>query len=155
MPMLFACFNKLLLGYVRFQLVEKLSTACWQLVTRLLTQRTCCKLFKEVFFLLHFNNLLTSCEWQSCSNLINDSIVTTCWQDYSPVQSSEFSLTRKLDNCTKILLWFWQAKGGLDMKYMFNNIPCTRESKLVKENLYRTNEKVNLSRKTCIVHTRR
>jgi hypothetical protein len=58
MPMLFACFNKLLLGYVRFQLVEKLSTACWQLVTRLLTQRTCCKLFKEVFFPSAFKQLV-------------------------------------------------------------------------------------------------
>ena len=40
---------------------------CWQLVTGSLT---CYKLFQQLVVALQSNNLLTSCGWQPCSNLI-------------------------------------------------------------------------------------
>jgi hypothetical protein len=43
---------------------------CWQLATRPLTRQTCYKLFQQLVIVLRFNNLITSCEWQPCSNLI-------------------------------------------------------------------------------------
>ena len=62
--------------YVFALLVPSLLTNCQRLVdhllARLLTHLTCCcKLFQQLVDVLQFNNLLTSCEWQFCSNLTN------------------------------------------------------------------------------------
>jgi hypothetical protein len=55
-------------------LVPSLLTSCQRLVGNLLqvcwAQKTCYKLFQQLVIVLQFNNLSTSCEWQSCSNLI-------------------------------------------------------------------------------------
>jgi hypothetical protein len=55
----------------------RLVTSCWDLLQ---VVETCYKLFQQLVIVLQFNNLSTGCEWQPCSNLINNSIVTTCWQ---------------------------------------------------------------------------
>jgi hypothetical protein len=55
-------------------LVPSLLTSCQRLVDNLLqgcwAQQTCYKLFQQLVIVPQFNNLSTSCEWQSCSNLI-------------------------------------------------------------------------------------
>jgi hypothetical protein len=55
------------------QLVDKLSTACWQLASRLLNStgmQTCYMLFQQLVIVLQFNNLSTSCVWQPSNNLM-------------------------------------------------------------------------------------
>jgi hypothetical protein len=63
-------------------LVDNLLQGCW-------AQQTYHKLFQQLVIVLQFNNLSTSCEWQICSNLINNSIITTFWQAcYKPVANT-------------------------------------------------------------------
>jgi hypothetical protein len=63
--------------------------ACWQVVYGFLG--TCYKVVElnRLVIVLQFNTLSTSCEWQACSNLNINSIVTTCWQAcYEPVANT-------------------------------------------------------------------
>jgi hypothetical protein len=67
------------------------------------------------------------------------------------------AVKENLTNVQEMLLWFWQTKGGLDVRLLciIIIIPCTRPTKLVVGYLPRktcwpyTCKKVNLSRKTC------
>jgi hypothetical protein len=113
------------------QLVDNLLTVCWQLATRLLTQHTCFKFFKQLFIVPQFINLLR-CEWQPCSNLINEmttllqlvdkSVTNTC-RSIVYIQGSRLEISPWYLYSSLLVQWSRdKAFDSLDGEYFSHNI---------------------------------